>query len=154
MSITVEQGVEQARAGMHHALICRVPSGWVVLCEMQYLSGYCIQLPDPVVPDLNALDLEQRTQYLLDMSMIGDVLMEVTGAYRINYAIMGNSDPALHAHIVPRYLTEPEPYRTNTPWSYPQEVMESSLFDGERDAALIARLADAIGKRVRVNGDG
>jgi diadenosine tetraphosphate (Ap4A) HIT family hydrolase len=154
MSITVEQGVEQARAGMHHALICRVPSGWVVLCEMQYLSGYCIQLPDPVVPDLNALDLEQRTQYLLDMSMIGDALMEVTGAYRINYAIMGNSDPALHAHIVPRYLTEPEPYRTNTPWSYPQEVMESSLFDGERDAALIAKLADAIGKRVRVNGDG
>jgi diadenosine tetraphosphate (Ap4A) HIT family hydrolase len=117
---------------------------------MQYLSGYCIHLPDPVVPDLNALDLDQRAQYLLDMSMIGDALLEVTGAYRINYAIMGNSDPALHAHIVPRYLTEPEPYRTNTPWSYPEKVMESSLFDGERDAVLIASLAEAIGKRMRV----
>jgi diadenosine tetraphosphate (Ap4A) HIT family hydrolase len=150
MSITITQGVEQARAGTHRALVCRVSSGWVVLCEMQYLSGYCIQLPDPVVPDLNALDRHQRAQYLLDMSMIGDALMEVTGAYRINYAIMGNSDPALHAHIVPRYLTEPEPYRTNTPWSYPEKVMESSLFDGERDAVLIASLAEAIGKRMRV----
>jgi diadenosine tetraphosphate (Ap4A) HIT family hydrolase len=148
MSITVQQGVEQARAGTHHALICRVPSGWVVLCEMQYLSGYCIQLPDPVVTDLNTLDWGQRTQYLLDMSMIGDALMEVTGAYRINYAIMGNSDPALHAHIVPRYFTEPDPYRSNTPWSYPKEVMESSLYDTERDAALIAKLAEAIERRV------
>jgi diadenosine tetraphosphate (Ap4A) HIT family hydrolase len=148
MSITVEQGVEQARSGTHHALICQIPSGWVVLCEMQYLSGYCIQLPDPVVPDLNALDREQRTQYLLDMSMIGDALMEVTGAYRINYAIMGNSDPALHAHIVPRYLTEPKPYRTNTPWSYPKEVMDAELFDAQRDAELIVRMAEAIERRV------
>jgi diadenosine tetraphosphate (Ap4A) HIT family hydrolase len=60
---------------------------------------------------------------------------------------MGNSDPALHAHIVPRYRSEPAPYRTNTPWSYPKEVMESTLFDEERDAELIAKLAQAIGKR-------
>jgi diadenosine tetraphosphate (Ap4A) HIT family hydrolase len=82
------------------------------------------------------------------MSMIGDALMEVTGAYRINYAIMGNSDPALHAHIVPRYITEPEPYRTNTPWSYPKEVMDAELYDAQRDAGLITKLAEAIGKRV------
>jgi diadenosine tetraphosphate (Ap4A) HIT family hydrolase len=148
MSITIEQGVEQARAGTHHALVCRVPSGWVVLCEMQYLSGYCIHLPDPVAPDLNALDDAQRVRYLLDMSIIGDALLEVTGAYRINYAIMGNSDPALHAHIVPRYRSEPAPYRTNTPWSYPKAVMDTTLFDEERDAELIAKLAKAIASRV------
>ena len=149
MSITVEQGVEQARAGTHHALVCRVPSGWVVLCEMQYLSGYCIHLSDPVVPDLNVLDQAQREQYLSDMAIIGDALLEVTGAYRINYAIMGNSDPALHAHIVPRYRSEPDPYRTNTPCSYPKEVMDARLFDQERDAELIAKLAEAIERRVR-----
>jgi diadenosine tetraphosphate (Ap4A) HIT family hydrolase len=149
MSITIEQGVEQARTGTHHALVCRVPSGWVVLCEMQYLSGYCIHLPDPVVPDLNALDPTQRARFLLDMSIIGDALLEVTGAYRINYAIMGNSDPVLHAHIVPRYRSEPAPYRTNTPWSYPKDVMDGLSFDAVRDAELIIRLAEAIEKRIK-----
>ena len=55
------------------------------------------------------------------MSTIGDALLEVTDAFRINYAIMGNSDPALHAHIVPRYMSEPEHIRKHLPWSYPQE---------------------------------
>jgi diadenosine tetraphosphate (Ap4A) HIT family hydrolase len=152
MTMTIEQGVEQARAGRHHALVCRVPSGWVVLCEMQHLSGYCIHMPDPVVPDLNALNQEQRSRYLLDMSIIGDALLEINGAYRINYAIMGNSDPALHAHIVPRYHSEPETYRTNTPWSYPKAMMDSIRYDPERDADLRLKLAAAIERRVMGNG--
>ena len=27
---------------------------------------------------------------------------------RINYAIFGNVEPALHAHVIPRYRNEPE----------------------------------------------
>ena len=50
------------------------------------------------------------------MALVGDALLEVTGAYRINYAILGNTDPALHAHIVPRFLTEPDEYRKGPPW--------------------------------------
>ncbi len=78
---------------------------------MQYLRGYCILLPDPVVPSLNDLMQPQRTTYLFDMALVGDALMDVTGAYRINYAILGNSDQVLHAHIVPRYLSEPDKFR-------------------------------------------
>jgi diadenosine tetraphosphate (Ap4A) HIT family hydrolase len=51
------------------------------------------------------------------MTLIGDALLEVTGVFRINYGIMGNSDPCLHTHIVPRYLTEPEKFRQGLPWS-------------------------------------
>src|SRR5687768_12269599 len=119
--MSVPQQVEAARVGLEPALICQVSSGWVVLCTMQYLRGYCILLPDPVVPSLNDLTWQQRADYLCDMSMIGDALLEVTGAHRINYAIMGNSDQVLHSHIVSRYLTEPDEFRLNTLWSYPQE---------------------------------
>ena len=51
------------------------------------------------------------------MTLIGDALLEVTGANRINYGIMGNPDPFLHTHIVPRNLTEPEKFREGLPWS-------------------------------------
>ena len=122
---------------------------------MQYLRGYCILLPDPVVPSLNDLTQEQRTSYLFDMSLVGDALLEVTGAHRINYAIMGNVDQVLHAHIVPRYLSEPDEFRLNSPWSYPQETMDSLLFYGERDRELICLLREAIGKRSKVgSGNG
>ena len=142
----IHQQVAAARAGTEPALICRMPSGWAVLCNMQYLPGYCILLPDPVVPSLNALTREQRATYLCDMSTVGDALLEVTDAFRINYAIMGNSDPVLHAHIVPRYMSEPEHIRKHLPWSYPQAVMDDRLFDYERDQELIAKLVEAIKK--------
>src|SRR4030042_4031387 len=125
MSPSIPERVESIRAGTNPTLICRVPSGWVVLCDTQFLSGYCILLPDPVVSSLNNLDQEKRAEYLCDMAMVGDALIEVTGAYRINYAIAGNSDPYLHAHIVPRYADEPDEYRKNHPWSYPKETMEA-----------------------------
>ena len=146
--MSVSKQVEAARAGLEPALICRVPSGWVVLCTMQYLRGYCILLPDPLVPSLNDLTLQQRASYLCDMSIVGDALLEVTGAYRVNYALMGNSDQVLHSHIVLRYRTEPEKYRLNTPWSYPQEIMNATLFDPDRDRDLMSKLDDAIRERL------
>jgi diadenosine tetraphosphate (Ap4A) HIT family hydrolase len=115
---------------------------------MQYLRGYCILLPDAVVPSLNDLTAQQRAAYLCDMSIVGDALLEVTGAYRINYAILGNSDQVLHAHIVPRYLTESDELRGNGPWAYPKEVMDHTLFDYDRDRDLMLKIQDAIRKRL------
>ena len=146
MSVTKQ--VEAARAGVEPALICPVPSGWVVLANWQFLRGYCIQMPDPVVPSLNDLMPPARTAYLNDMAIIGDALLEVTGAYRINYAIMGNSDQVLHSHIVPRYLTEPDGLRMSNPWTYPQQTMDATWFDSERDKDLLLQIKDAIRKRL------
>jgi diadenosine tetraphosphate (Ap4A) HIT family hydrolase len=148
MTQSFTERVDAARAGTNPALICRVTSGWVVLCDMQFLRGYCILLADPVVPSLNDLKNDQRAAFLCDMALVGDALMEVTGAYRINYAIAGNSDPYLHAHIIPRYTTEPESMRKGLPWSYPQTVIDATMFDFERDRGLILKLDQAIQMRL------
>jgi len=148
MTVSIPERVEAARAGTNPTVICHVSSGWVVLCDMQFLSGYCILLPDPVVASLNDLNQLQRAEYLCDMALVGDALMEVTGAYRINYAIAGNSDPYLHAHIVPRYMTEPEPIRKGLPWSYPKSVIDATMFDYERDKGLIQQLNHSMQKRL------
>ena len=109
--------VERCRAGKLPALIAKLPSGWVVMGERQVLPGYCLLLPDPVVPHLNALQADVRAQFMFDMALVGDVLLAVTAAARINYAIYGNVDPALHAHIFPRDSAEPEDTRTAQPWA-------------------------------------
>jgi len=70
-----------------------------------------------VVPHLNALEAGARAQFMFDMALVGDVLLIITAAARINYAIYGNVDPALHAHIFPRDSAEPENTRTAQPWA-------------------------------------
>jgi diadenosine tetraphosphate (Ap4A) HIT family hydrolase len=114
----IHRQVMDAREGREPRVIARLFSGWALFGERQFVRGYVLLLPDPVVPTLNALGTQQRIQYLLDMTRLGDALLKATGALRINYAVFGNQEPALHAHVIPRYLDEPEKYRTAHPWEY------------------------------------
>ena len=148
MAVSLPERVEAARAGTNQSVICRMPSGWVALCDQQFLRGYCILLADPVVASLNDLDRLQRVEFLSDMATIGDALIEVTGSFRINYAILANTDPYLHAHIVPRYLSEPDELRRDLPWSHPRSEIDAELFNLNRDLPLMAELRQAIEKRL------
>lgn len=101
MPTLIHQRVREAQKVENPTVICQMPSGWAVIGDQQFIPGYSLLLADPVVADLNALTGAQRSQYLSDMAVIGDALLEVTDAYRINYEILGNTEPALHAHIFP-----------------------------------------------------
>jgi len=138
----IEERVAMARAGTNPYVICRMRSGWLVIGDVQPLPGYCLLLADPVVPSLNDLSPEARAAFLSDMALAGDALLSATGCARVNYEIWGNAEPALHAHIMPRYLTEPEdkrhrPARMGYSWS---EAAKS----GDGEAALVAKLREYI----------
>lgn len=144
MTTLIHERVKLARAGNNPTVLCQMPSGWAVLGDAQFFPGYSLLLADPVVPDLNALDTDARRQYLYDMTLIGDALLEVTGAFLINYETLGNLDPALHTHIFPRYQSEPEEYRKGPVYYYPRELRNSRPFDPDRDRELMNKLATAI----------
>ncbi len=114
----IHSQVAAARAGKEVRVAARLFSGWVIFGERQFVRGYVLLLPDPVVPSLNSLATQERAQFLSDMARLGDALLKITGAARINYAILGNAEPALHAHVIPRYANEPESLRSTHPWAY------------------------------------
>src|SRR5690242_20021856 len=115
MDTAIHRRVNEARAGRDDSVLARLASGWAVFGRQQFVEGYLLLLPDPVVPHLNALTGTQRAQFLQDMSWLGDALLRTLNPVRINYAIFGNVEPALHAHVVPRFTTEPEAMRTQHP---------------------------------------
>jgi len=130
----IHHQVVAAREGKEPRVVARLSSGWVLFGERQFVRGYALLLPDPVVPTLNALGAQERAQFLLDMARLGDALLKVTNALRINYAILGNLEPALHAHVIPRYADEPEELRTAHPWAH--DWLAAPLFDRTEHAAL------------------
>ena len=142
MTTLIHRMVDACRAGNEPTVIARLASGWAVLGQRQVLRGYCLLLPDPVVPHLNALGAPERDRFLADLGRLGDAVMAATGALRINYAIFGNLEPALHAHVHPRYANEPETMRTGNPWSY--DWSQVPLFDLQQHGPL----RDAIRSRL------
>jgi diadenosine tetraphosphate (Ap4A) HIT family hydrolase len=143
MTTAIHRRVDALRAGRDATFVARLGSGWAVLGEQQVLPGYCLLLPDPVVPTLNDLAGSARAAFLADMAALGDAVLAATRALRINYAVFGNLEPALHAHVIPRYHDEPAALRSGHPWAYDWEA--APAFDAERHRELRDRIHAALG---------
>lgn len=139
MTTAIHRQVEAARRGELARVIARMPSGWAVLGDPQITPGYCLLLPDPVVPDLNALTGAARGRFLADMARLGDAVLAETGAARINYEILGNVEPALHAHVIPRHASEDPERRRQPVWLH--DWSEAPAFDAVAHDGLRQRLA-------------
>ncbi len=135
----IHRQVEASRKGELARVVARMPSGWAVLGDPQITHGYCLLLPDPVVPDLNALTGDARRQFLGDMTRLGDAVLAVTGAERINYEILGNVEPALHAHVIPRHAAEDPALRIKPVWLH--DWTNATPFDVTEHRALLVQIA-------------
>lgn len=135
----IHRQVEASRKGELARVVARMPSGWAVLGDPQITHGYCLLLPDPVVPDLNALTGDARRQFLDDMTRLGDAVLAVTGAERINYEILGNVEPALHAHVIPRHAAEDPALRIKPVWLH--DWTNATPFDVTEHRALLVQIA-------------
>jgi diadenosine tetraphosphate (Ap4A) HIT family hydrolase len=148
----IHREVEAARGGVHERIVARLGSGWAVMGGIQVLRGYCMLLPDPVVPHLNALTGPARTRFLDDMARLGDAVLHATGALRINYEMLGNLEPALHAHVVPRYGDEPPALRTRPVWFYDWDA--APRYHADLHGALKDAIAGALSNRRAGAGGG
>jgi diadenosine tetraphosphate (Ap4A) HIT family hydrolase len=143
----IHRMVERCRAGDYPALVTKLPSAWVVMGDRQVFAGYCLVLPDPVVDHLNVLEAAERGQFLADMAATGDAVLACTGALRINYAMFGNVEPALHAHVIPRRADEPESSRTTQPWALDWNAAPE--YSEAQHGDLKRRIAAYLNRRVR-----
>lgn len=146
----ITERVALARDGRNPFVIARLPSGWAVMGDVQFLPGYCLLLPDPVVPSLNDLAPAARVAWLSDMATLGDALLAATGARRINYEILGNSEPELHAHLFPRFDDEPEERRRMPAWFY--DWKNAVAYDEAVHGAIRARIREALDAGSRIAG--
>lgn len=143
MANLIQERVAAARAGTNPYVIAKLKSGWCVIGDVQPVDGYCLLLADPVVGDLNELNEAQRASYCLDMIRIGDALKKATDTYRINYETLGNSEPALHTHIFPRYLSEPEEIR-KWPVFVKYDWSLARRFNVEKDQTFVKRMRELL----------
>jgi len=86
-------------------------------------------------------------------AVIGEIrlVMAVTEgaveAVRMNVAILGNRDPHVHAHVIPRFASDPEP--TKTIWEDPRpwrNLTEASIEE------LVRKVRDGLTEMTEVNG--
>jgi diadenosine tetraphosphate (Ap4A) HIT family hydrolase len=136
--------IGSAQRGENPLVLAKMKSGFAVIGDTQFLPGYCVLLAYPQAESLNDLSFRERSDYLLDMSLIGDAIERACNPRRVNYSILGNTDPFLHAHIFPRYEWEPEELKLYPVWRYPNEKWSDRQYhyNEEKHRELRAKITE------------
>jgi diadenosine tetraphosphate (Ap4A) HIT family hydrolase len=85
------------------------------LAANQFVPGYCVLLCRRHVREPYDLTREERAMFFEDMARAGQALDRVFSPLKMNFNILGNAVPHLHAHILPRYYGDPAPHRPIDP---------------------------------------
>jgi diadenosine tetraphosphate (Ap4A) HIT family hydrolase len=144
--------IGSALTGANPTVLRRLPGGFAVLGDPQWLPGYCVLLTDdPAIERLSDLPWPARSAYLHSLAVLAEAVEMACKAAddafrRVNIEILGNTDPYLHAHVWPRYDWEPPELVGSPVWVYPRERWhdESTALGPQHDdlrAAIIRELA-------------
>lgn len=104
------------------------------------LKGTCYLISREHFVELFDMDEATLLGFMREVQVAARVLKEVTGAFKINYEVHGNTAPHLHLHQFPRYLDNPFPgkpidYGRTDPPVYAQGEFE--LFVAEMRGKLV-----------------
>jgi diadenosine tetraphosphate (Ap4A) HIT family hydrolase len=145
-----EDRIGSALRGENPLVMSRMPSGFAVIGDTQFLPGYSLLLTDdPSANHLTDLDWPHRKQFLSDLALLGEAVERACKPNRLrrmNYEILGNLLPVLHGHVFPRYEWEASQFVTGEFGRYPKETRDapehaySDEKHGELRAAITAEL--------------
>ncbi len=159
----ISNRIQRIKAGDDPQALGRMHTGWAILSNQQPagIEGCCMLLPDlpadllgdsgcPATPaHLNDLPTAGRAAFLADMALLGDIVAEATGCERLNYLMLCNQVPVLHAHIVPRFATEDQAKRLGDPFAVYDFAGARRADANGHDTALFGSLKQAFERRVR-----
>lgn len=115
--------IDLIKKGENKFFVKELKSGYVVFADHQLYLGYTIFLSKIHTDELHKLKLEDKTQFLKDMSVVAEAVYKAFKPKKLNYELLGNTDPHLHWHIIPRYKNDPKP---NVPvWVIPSSIRSS-----------------------------
>ena len=146
--------VERIVAGNDPEFLAELPSGFAILgkYQPQAVRGACMLLPREVVASPNDLAPAERARFFEDLVLLGDAILEVTGAERINYLVLCNQVPELHGHAIPRFAHEDPQLRMQGPFEA-YDFGGAPVADARgAERELHAALRDALGRLAGARG--
>lgn len=112
------------------------------LAEDQFFPGWTILVLKGHATELFQLSREDRGELMEEVSRLARALSEVFRPRKLNYELLGNQQPHIHWHIIPRLTTDPAP--SAAVWTVPHDVVRLSLEEQRMRAASIRSALDAV----------
>jgi diadenosine tetraphosphate (Ap4A) HIT family hydrolase len=144
--------VKAIRQGDNPSFVAELSTGYIVLGDFQYWKGYTLFLYKEHVAELHDLEPDLRLRFLKEMSIVAEAVYRAFLPDKLNYELLGNSEPHLHWHLFPRRKDEPDPKQpvwvVDKTIRYSESMRPSALEIAELKVRLRRELA-ALGAEIK-----
>lgn len=116
--------IEMIRNGTNPYFVKELQTGYVVIGDHQHFKGYTLFLCKRHETELFRLEMQERTLFLREMSIVAEAVSKACRCEKINYELLGMGDSHLHWHLFPRTYGDLGKYGVNgngPVWWYPKE---------------------------------
>lgn len=91
----------------HHLVFYETKTSTAKLNPDQYFPGYSFVVFKKHEVELYNISDQERREFLEDMSIVARALALAFKPDKMNYELLGNGQPHMHWHLVPRYRSDP-----------------------------------------------
>jgi diadenosine tetraphosphate (Ap4A) HIT family hydrolase len=123
-------------AGTVKDFVAELPRSYLILAAEQFYRGYCIMLAKRHVREMFQMPADEARELFEEMRLAAGAIAAVTNPWKMNYACLGNLEPHVHWHLIPRYANDP--MRRAPIWRRPDKQTRVALAPADRRALLSA----------------
>lgn len=120
------QRTQAIEEGTNPYFVKELETGYVVIGDHQYFTGYTLFLSKTHATELHHLPQDIKKTFLWEMALVQEAVAYAFDADKMNVELLGNGDAHLHWHIFPRKEGDLENYGINgrgPVWWLPHDIM-------------------------------
>jgi diadenosine tetraphosphate (Ap4A) HIT family hydrolase len=126
--------IDRIKAGAFPDFIAELKSCYVILGDQQFYRGYCVLFAKLHATELYLMPADAARLLFDEMRLVAEAIAAVVQPWKMNYECLGNSEPHVHWHLLPRFETDE--MRHGPIWMRPESERKVTL-EGDDRRALI-----------------
>ena len=138
--------IDRIKANSFRDFVAELKSCYVILGDQQFYRGYCVLLAKLHATELYLMPADGARLLSDEMRLVAEAIAAVVKPWKMNYECLGNSEPHVHWHLLPRNENEPDEMRRVPVWLRPESERKVTLDENDR-RALIASIRSQLATR-------
>jgi diadenosine tetraphosphate (Ap4A) HIT family hydrolase len=126
--------IDRIKAGSFPDFIAELKSCYVILGDQQFYRGYCVLFAKLHATELYLMPADDARLLFDEMRLVAEAIAAVVKPWKMNYECLGNSEPHVHWHLLPRYETDE--MRHGPIWLRPESERKVTLAEDDRRSLL------------------
>jgi diadenosine tetraphosphate (Ap4A) HIT family hydrolase len=128
--------IDRIKADKFADFVAELEGSYVILGDQQFYRGYCVMLAKLHATELYLMPADAARLLFDEMRLVAEAIAAVVKPWKMNYECLGNSEPHVHWHLLPRQMSESDELRRGPIWLRPESERKVTLDQSDRRALI------------------